>query len=93
MHQSYLDFSPCASPQAFFAQFECAPLSSIIWRGVVADTSNSIVKQHSHHETNDGDEQQSSRCRFIAHTAAFIGPLLTFGSIPAILTRSRKYVL
>jgi len=34
MHQSYLDFSPFASPQAFFAQFECAPLSSIIWRGV-----------------------------------------------------------
>src|SRR6266702_7689096 len=34
MHQSYLDFSQFASPQAFFAQFECAPLSSIIWRGV-----------------------------------------------------------
>jgi hypothetical protein len=35
MHQSYLDFPPFASLQAFYAQFECAPLSSIIRRGVI----------------------------------------------------------
>src|SRR5579872_5571568 len=34
MHQSYPDSLPFSSAQAFFAQFECAPLSSIIRRGV-----------------------------------------------------------
>jgi hypothetical protein len=38
MHQSYLDFSPFASIRAFFAQFECAPLSSIKRRGVLQGT-------------------------------------------------------
>src|SRR5437588_10968993 len=35
MHQSYPDSLPFSSAQAFFAQFECAPLSSIIRRGVL----------------------------------------------------------
>ena len=35
MHQSYPDSLPFSSAQAFFAQFECAPLSSIIRRGVM----------------------------------------------------------
>ena len=42
MHQSYPDSLPFSSAQAFFAQFECAPLSSIIRRGVVLDACREL---------------------------------------------------